>query len=250
MCTKAHSGAWAPEAGSGQTILKYESTRSTLDFDGRGRRTRGKPASEAAVSQWREQGLSDQLTVQTKVSVVEGRFVETNPYSGEDLHFAYWGQGPIEVGARYAVVQGERTAMAVYGGAIIDGVGRNIFYAPPGRGSVDWELRVLAGRSMQVLGREAFGEVQAARLFRSGVADEMRVDATVGVEVARAWQVLIQTYAGRAERDYAKPLWLKGEASIVRRLGSWRVQAGWRQTLTGRHVPADRGPVVAVWRDF
>lgn len=130
--------------------------------------------------------MSDPLTVQTKISMVEGRLVETGPNFGEDLHFAYWVQGPIEVGARYAVVQRERTAVAVYGGAIIDGIGRNTIYAPPGRGRVDWELRLLAGRSIKVLGRETFSEVQAARLFRSGMADEMRLDATAGVEISRS----------------------------------------------------------------
>ncbi|MDG2523551.1 hypothetical protein P7B02_18640 [Caulobacter segnis] len=198
------------------------------------------------MTQWRERGVSDQLTVQTKVSVVEGHVLED-----QNLHISYWGQRPVEVGARYAVVQRERTAVAVYGGAIIDGVGRNIIYAPPGRGAVDLALRLLAGRSIKVLGREAFGEAQVARLFRNGMPDEMRLDATVGVEVARAWQVLVQAYAGRAERDFAKPVWLKGEVSVVRRVGeTWRVQAGWRQTLTGRHVPVDRGPVMALWRDF
>lgn len=249
MCGKAQAGAWPPEAGSGLAIVKYESVRSTQDFDHRGGRATGKPAAERAVTQWRERGVSDQLTVQTKISMVEGRFVETDLY-GEDLHFAYWGQGPIEVGARYAVVQRERTAVAVYGGAIIDGIGRNTIYAPPGRGGVDWELRLLAGRSMKVLGRETFGEVQAARLFRGGMADEMRLDATAGVEISRAWQVLVQTYAGRAERGESRPLWLKGELSVVRRLGAFRVQAGWRRTLAGRHVPVDRGPVLALWRDF
>ena len=44
--------------------------------------------------------------------------------------------------------------------------------------------------------------------------------------------------------------WLSMETSVVRRLGDWSLQAGWRQTAAGRETPISGGPVVAVWRRF
>ena len=61
---------------------------------------------------------------------------------------------------------------------------------------------------------------------------------------------MVQTYAGQADAAGVRPAWLKLEASAVRRFGDWRLQAGWRQAVAGRAVPAEGGPVLAVWRAF
>ena len=62
--------------------------------------------------------------------------------------------------------------------------------------------------------------------------------------------MLLQNYDGEAETQPVSSRWYKVEAGLVRRLGPWRVQAGWRQTVAGRNTPEEGGPVVALWRRF
>ena len=162
------------------------------------------------------------------------------------------GRGPLTAGLRWTPVvrRSGREVISVYAGATLTGEGRNAAYLPPGAGDYDGEIRLLYGRSAPLRGREAFLDVQVARLFRAGVADETHVDATLGWEPRRNWLVLAQAYAGEADTVGPNPRWLKLEVGLVRRFGSWRVQAGWRDTVTGRLTPAEGGPVLAVWRAF
>lgn len=169
---------------------------------------------------------------------------------GHDRWARYSGRGPVEAGLRWAVLRGERSSLAVYLGAGEAGEGRNAGYAAPGEGSLDLEARVLFGRSAVWKGREVFVDLQAARLRREGLADETRVDATLGVRPRKNWLFLAQTYAGQADREPIRSRWLKSEFSVVRAVGDWSAQAGWRDTVSGRETTRDRGVVLALWRRF
>lgn len=137
--------------------------------------------------------------------------------------------------------------VSLYVGAVLAGEGRNAGYAEPGAGGTDVEARLLAGRSFTVAGRPVFVEAQAARLTRSDLSNETRLDLTVGVEPRPEWLVMAQTYSGWAASGAE---WTKLEASAVRRLGPWRAQAGWRFSMLGKAGPAESGPVLALWRTF
>jgi hypothetical protein len=140
--------------------------------------------------------------------------------------------------------------ISLYIGGIYDGVGRNAGYALPHQGHDDLEVRLLAGRSFEWREHPMFTEIQVAYYLRAGLADEVHVDATVGATLARNWQVFVQSYSGRADSRPIAPEWSKIEASLVRRLGPWSLQAGWRQTVWGREDPVAGGPVIALWRRF
>ncbi|HEX8233130.1 MAG TPA: hypothetical protein VF559_07290 [Caulobacteraceae bacterium] len=198
------------------------------------------PRRDDSLSIWVERGLTSSLTFQGRASYGQG----------EDGALSYGGRGPIELGLRQVVFRRKRALVSLYAGYAAPGEGRNAGYALPGQGNGDWELRVLVGNSRRYFGKEAFEEVQLARLWRSGLPNEVRLDSTVGVHLSRKWMVLAQTYSGMAEAEPVRPWWFKGEASLVRRAGPWSFQAGWRQTLAGRDVPIDSGPVIAVWRRF
>jgi hypothetical protein len=129
-------------------------------------------------------------------------------------------------------------------------VGRNAGYAAPGKGDTDLEARLLAGTSGSWRGLPGFVELQAARLKRSGLSDETRVDATLGLRPRPHWMLLVQGYGGQADSAPIASRWRKGEISLVRDVGAWSLQAGWRQALSGRETPTDRGVVLAVWRRF
>jgi hypothetical protein len=225
--------------GETLAILKYEQAGADEAFDADGARAPMPERTDESVSLYLEHGLTRRLTVQ-------GRLGWTR---GEDAFVAYEGRGPVELGLRYAAVKTDRMAVSLYLGAALAGEGRNAGYAAPGAGETDLEARLLAGRSLTLRGRPAFAEIQVARLDRGGLPDETRLDLTLGVEPSPRWLLLAQAYAGRADAASGAE-WVKLELSAARRLGPWRLQAGWRQSLSGRVSPAERGPVMAVWRTF
>jgi hypothetical protein len=233
----ARAGPWTQPAGQGQIILKYEDMVASRGFDPDGELA-DLPAErrDRSVGLFAEYGLTDRLTLQLKGDWQQG----------EDAFVDYDGRGPLEIGLTWQVWRGARTAVSLYGGYADGGEGRNAGYAAPGIGDHDWEARLSVGRSLAD-GR-GFVDVQAARRFRDGLPDETRADATAGVHLNDDWMVLGQMFGGVADDSGAR--WLNVETSVVRRLGKWSVQAGWRQTVTGRETPAAQGVVLAVWRRF
>lgn len=212
--------------------------RAEAGYDGEGV-AQPLPAERAdrALGVLVEYGLTDRATVQFKGEWQEGR----------DAFVDYQGRGPVEIGLTWRVWRDDRNTISVYGGYAQAGEGRNAGYAAPGVGEHDWEARVSAGRGLKPRwGVEPFVEVQAARRLRDGLADETRIDATVGLRRGD-WMALGQAYGGAADGGAR---WLSLEASVVRDLGRWSVQAGWRRTVDGRETPISGGPVFAVWRRF
>nr|WP_291537342.1 hypothetical protein [Brevundimonas sp.] len=221
-------------------MVKYERSRADSGFDPSGGE-QPLPAvrRDARLGLFAEYGVTERLTLQLKADW----------QAGEDAFVDYEGRGPVEIGATWQVWRGGRSAVSLYGGYARAGEGRNADYAPPGVGEHDWEARLSAGRSMSRRWGmdQTFVELQAARRLRDGLPDETRIDATAGARFGRDWMALGQAFGGAADGGAR---WLSLEASVVRDLGSWSVQAGWRQTVAGRETPLAHGPVVAIWRRF
>jgi len=236
----AHAWAWPMADGETQAILKYEDESADEAFDSNGFIVPIPEQRDESVSLFVEHGLTDRITLQGKLGWTRG----------EGLFDEYEGAGPVDLGARYLLFKGKRAVVSVYAGATLAGEGRSAAYAQPGGGSADAEIRLLAGRSGKLWKRHVFGEVQLARLAREGLPDETRIETTVGWHLARNWLLLAQNYAGRAEALPIAPMWLKSEVSVVRDLGAWRVQGGWRSTQVGVQMPNQNGPVLALWRRF
>jgi len=240
LSAPAWAGAWPMKDGEGLAILKYEDQKADTGFDPDGVEVAIAPRRDQTLSLYGEYGLTDRLTLQSKTALTRGH----------DDFVDYEGLGVVELGLRYALVHKDRSVVSLYLGAARDGVGRNAGYAAPGQGDMDLEARLLAGASGRWRKTPVFAELQVARLKRSGLADETRIDATMGVRPTRRWLLMVQTYAGQADSRPVRSRWSKSEISLTRDLGAWSLQAGWRQAILGRETPADRGPVVAVWRRF
>jgi hypothetical protein len=250
--TLAVAGAWTLPKGKGQVIVKYEDMRADQGFDPDGDRVDLiRERRDASAGVFAEYGLTDRLTLQFKGDWQDG----------EDAFYDYEGRGPIEIGVTWQVWRDDATAVSLYGGYASAGDGRNAGYAAPGVGDSDFEARISAGRSFSgMLGSKggrwspdrSFIELQAARRMRDGLPDETRLDLTVGGHFGDDWMVLAQAYGGAADDDGVVPgaRWLSVETSVVRRLGGWSLQAGWRRTAAGRETPIAHGPVLAVWRRF
>lgn len=237
----AVAGAWPKAAGETQVIVRYERAEAdeTYDADGDAIGLLLDRVEENATL-YIEHGLTDRLTLQAKAGFTKG----------EDSGLDYDGRGPIELGLRFGLWRDEAATVALYAGATFAGEGLNAQYAPPGAGDVDFEARLLAGRSGRLGGVPVFGEVQAGGVVRQGLPDEARLDATLGMEPPGGWLILAQSYYGRAFADGDDPQWLKLEGSVVKRFGQVGLQAGWRQTVAGRQVPRDGGPILGLWLDF
>ncbi|CAL1691292.1 hypothetical protein MMB232_01428 [Brevundimonas subvibrioides] len=245
--SSVEAGAWTQKKGRAQVILKAEVMRARDGYDSSGR-TVPMPAAreDRAVGVFAEYGVTDRVTLQFK----------GDWQSGEDAFVDYQGRGPAEIGLTWQAWRDDRTAVSLYAGYAIAGEGRNAGYAAPGVGDQDWEVRASVGRSFgdgqgwadRLMPGQAFVEVQAARRMRDGLPDETRADFTVGSRFGQGWMVLGQAFGGVT--DDAGPRWLSVETSVVRDLGSWSLQAGWRRTVAGRETPLAEGPVVAIWRRF
>jgi hypothetical protein len=236
----AWAGAWPMKDGEGLAILKYEGQKADTGLDPDGVEVAIDPRRDETLSLYSEYGLTDRLTLQSKVALTRGH----------DNFVDYEGRGPIELGLRYALLHTDRSAVSLYLGATKDGVGRNAGYAAPGQGDTDLEARLLVGTSRQWRKAQGFAEVQVARLKRSGLADETRVDVTAGLRPTPRWLLMVQAYTGQAESEPVQSRWRKREVSVTHDLGAWSFQAGWRRTVSGRETPVDQGPVLAVWRRF
>ena len=236
----ARAGAWPTQQGKTQVIVKYERQSADQGFDPGGDLVSIDHREDETASIFAEHGLTGRLTLQAKAGLTRGH----------DRFVRYDGRGPVELGLRYAVFKGERTVAAVYVGAAEAGVGRNAGYASPGKGGVDAEVRILLGRSIAVRRAELFVDIQVARLRRPDLADENRLDATLGFKPTQSWLLMTQIYAGETVSRPVRSGWIKTETSVVRSFGAWSLQTGWRQTLTGREVARDGGAVVGLWRQF
>lgn len=238
----ATAGAWTRPKGKSQIILKFDEMRADRGFDPAGERA-DLPAErrDTSIGIFAEYGLTDALTIQFK----------GDWQSGEDAFVDFEGRGPIELGVTWQAWRRGGSALSLYGGYTDGGEGRNAGYAEPGQGERDWEVRASAGHSFGSgwgpIPPGSFVELQAARRMRQGLPDEVRIDATAGARLGD-WMVLAQAFGGQADDGGAR--WLSVETSVVRDLGDWSVQAGWRQTVAGRETPVASGPVVALWRRF
>jgi hypothetical protein len=246
--TSAHANAWTQRKGQGQLIVKAEAMRAKDGYGPSGSRVPLPVEREdRSVGMFAQYGLTETLTVQFK----------GDWQSGEDAFVDYAGRGPLELGLTWQAYRDDRNAVSLYAGYATAGEGRNAGYAAPGLGDQDWEVRVSAGRSLGGPGRglvgrwgpdRSFVEVQAARRMRQGLPNETRADVTVGGHFGQGWMVLGQAFGGMTDDRGAR--WLSVETSVVRNLGRWSLQAGWRRTVAGRETPLAEGAVIALWRRF
>lgn len=245
----AVAGPWTQPKGQAQVILKAErmSAEDGLDPDGQ-RLPLPAERTDDVVSVFAEYGLTPRVTLQLKAE----------HQSGEDAFVDYEGRGPVEIGLTWQAWRDEKHAVSLYAGFADGGEGRNAGYAPPGVGEHDVEIRLSVGRAVVADARSKTGRLawlrpdsvfidgQIARRARDGLPDETRLDLTSGSRYGR-WMLLNQAFGGQADGGAR---WLNLETSLVRDLGDWSLQAGWRRTVLGRETPVSSGPVIALWKRF
>jgi len=153
------------------------------------------------------------------------------------------GIGYTEFAGRYSLLQGE--SWVASGQVTLRVPGTNDISNPAAIGYTDLEtdIRGLFGRNFTLGALPGFVDVEIAQRFRSGgLPNELRADATFGLQVAPRWLLLAQSFNVMSEGAGTSVLfpsyeYYKLQLSAVYSLTpTWSVQGGGFTTFAGRNT--------------
>ena len=225
------------EPGKTIVITKYESSTADTAFDEGGVLVAIPAQDYSIINTFAERGLTKRLTLQSNV-----RYLASQSDAG-----LVAGTATGDLGLRLTVYRRSPWVVSLYAGAVVMRSEPRAVLRQSDAELGAYETRILIGHDLTILNHHAFTEVQLARLSHQNKWDEYRLERLMGVDLTKTWQVLVQTYEGSSDAGAA---WSKAELSIVRRLGTARVQLGWRQSVSGLQSARESGPVFAVWRSY
>jgi hypothetical protein len=218
LCAPAFAGAWGQAKRDALTIV----TISRAEVD-RGETWRTETLSET--------GLGGGWGVNFK-------FDSEQRFAGPKDTNSSW-----RLGAQKSFAVGERGSVAL----IVNYVGGDSYDGSYCHGD-GGEVRAAAGTSFEVLGREAFVNVEAG--FRSRGEEQAEDcnralgEVAVGMEVMDGWTATVKTWA----EDGGEGRSSKVEASLSRSFGSLDVGLGWREEVSGAFE--EKGWLVSVMSRF
>ncbi len=246
----ALAGAWSQEQGRTQIIFAATSMQAEARFGRGGRPLKTGRFSKQETAIQAERGLGSGLTLLAGGALRASSF---DAASGRALSMS----GAISAGLRTQLWSDGATILSLQGVATVGGErsrpsGLRAFDAP-----AEAEIRLLLGRNFSLLDRPGFAEAQVGYRWRGGRnADELVVDATLGIRPLPRLMVLLQSFntvalqpdrrfgGGRMRRHKLQP-------SLVWELSeSWSVQFGAFATLAGRETLQESGLVAALWWRF
>ena len=235
LSTFAYAGAWPTDAGEGQVISTtlFDNARTGYDDDGNLTQQVSFNKSEGAIY-W-EHGLTDKTTV-----VLQSSYQDIQFTAGVDV-VNFSGIGESYAGLRRVFWQNGKWVASAQAGVIFAGSGETISDADLGAGSTNYEGRFLVGRSFKLAKKDGFVDIQAAYRYRPGIQpDERRVDATIGWQASKKFQILAQGfYTGSEEQfEFARPnTRLKLQGSVVYNHNpKTSYQIGLYKTVAGRNI--------------
>ncbi len=244
------AGAWPMEAGQGQTITTMTWQGSTRGFDPNGKANVDLSFQKYENAIFLEYGLTQNWTLVARPALQNVRL-----RVGDVVDEAN-GFGATELSVRRALPGWKQWVLATQAGAFIPGGVENGFDKPLGQNGLDWEVRVLAGRSLNLAGHNGFVDIQAAFRERSrGSGNEIRFDTTLGAMAFQDIQVLFQSYfvvgmpssrPGIRTVDSFKTQ-LSGVWFLKKNQG---LQVSVSRTLAGRNAVRDTGMTLGFWRRF
>jgi hypothetical protein len=203
--------------GEEQVIVKLEEERAMLGLDGAGQATAIPRQVLTSIGLYADYGLTPDLSVQLVAGLERSHL---GPRAMD-------GVGPCSAGVRYVLARRPGGFLSAYVGATTPAADEGV-RPDPAAGQAGGDLRLLAGQSRRVLGHDLFAEVQVARLFASGDGSQTRIDLTLGIQFGPRLMQLNQIYAGQQEGVSLAASWVKLDHRLVRSVGAWRVQIGWR----------------------
>lgn len=234
----------------GEAKIFATSLVSTGDryFDGAGRRRDRAPLTKIDVQLYGEYGWSDALTL------IAATTAQRLSLSGEDRS-SRTGLGRSELGARVRLAERDGWVVSAQSSAIIAGA-RSRRRATVGETDDQLDLRGLVAWSFAAFNRPAFIDVQAGYRARTGdPADEVRLDATLGLRATSKLLLMAQSFNTVATARWSGPYPLKQRihkaqlAALYDVSETFSLYAAAFVTPTARDALDERGLVLGVgWR--
>jgi hypothetical protein len=241
----ALGGAWTLPQGSGQAVLTVTASSANSAFDGSGL-TPTPRYNKLEMQGLIEYGITDRFTVMAAPGL---QHVDID--APTDARRT--GLGTTELGGRYRLLQAD--SWVVSGQATLRLPGTNDTSNPAAIGytGVETDIRGLVGYGFALRGLPAFVDLQLAQRFRSsGPPDELRADATFGLQVAPQWLLLAQSFnvvsEGAGAAPFASYAYSKLQLSAVYSLtAAVSLQFGGFTTYAGRNALQENGVIFGAW---
>ena len=215
LAAPAFAGAWTQPAKSSLSIV----TVAHASIDG------GEMWREETLS---ESGLGGGWGVNLKLET-EQRFAAVNSDK------TGW-----RLGAQKSFALGDRTSVAL----IASYIGGDSFDSSFCQGN-GLETRAALGTSFQLLGREAFVNVEAGYRTREDQDCEHIVgEAAFGIDLTSNLSTTVKTWTEEGEEGRST----KVEASLLYDFGPLSLGLGWREEVSGAFE--EKGWLVSAWRSF
>ena len=229
--TPAAAGAWTLPPGRSLAILKLE-TGAALG-------AAPSQIDQQFLNLFMERGLTGNLSVELETGV------KRNTYAGTQRT----GLGEQAIGLKYHVGRWRDVIVSGYVGerVLVDlGVG------PFAKDRPDWrtEARGMVGANYRFLGHDGYVDLEGKILYAGGARLQIREDSTLGVNVGRDTSLSFSLRRGEDLREARRSAWTALEVTTVRKYGRWRIEAGWKRTVTSPRLTTISGPVFAVWSSF
>lgn len=245
----AWAGAWTLDAGSGQLTAGGIVSSSTEIFDASRHLQPAPRYNKLEAEALLEYGITDLLTVMVGPGLQHIDIAA--PFSAERT-----GLGYTELGGRYRLLLSDSWVVSGQVLVRVPGTFDNTNPAAIGYTDVQTDVRALVGRSFSIGKMPAFIDLELGQRFRSaGAPDEVRADATFGIQPAPRWMLLAQSFNvisegagtwGFPSYDYYK-LQLSAVYALTPTLS---LQVGGFTTYAGRNALQENGLVLGGWFKF
>lgn len=229
--------------GEGQLIVSGGFESSDRFFDRRGRLRSVSDYRKFEFKAYVEYGATEWLTLVAAQGYSSARF--SAPGGGDSIAMT-------EAAARLRIWNNETHFISAQAGVraplVLD---RGI--ALTTRETVEADARLMYGRKFKLAAFDAFAGLEAGYRLRSGLADEYRFDATLGLHLNQKWMLLAQSFNIFARQDnlFAAKRSHKLQTSAVWRFDPrWALQLGVYHLPAGRNARRESGALMAVWRRF
>jgi len=245
----AYGGAWTLPEGQGQLIVTATGTQADQSFDHDWVAHESSRYRKLDVPALFEYGVTKDFT-----AIVSPSLQHVDIAAPSDAERT--GLGYSEFGGRYRLLHGKDWVFSAQATMRIPGTTDTANPAAIGYTFPEFDARALFGTTFQVGSRPAFVDLQVAQRFRGGGApNEFRTDGTLGLQVAKRWLLLAQTFnvvsEGSGSALFPSYNYSKVELSAVYAINEqWSVQVGAISTVLGRNALQENGLVFGIWRYF
>ncbi|MET0313901.1 MAG: hypothetical protein ABW275_05865 [Hansschlegelia sp.] len=188
VSSSAYAGAYTLPPGEAKLFVSGLMTDGDRYFDTTGRRQARGRYTKYDTPIFVEYGFRDGVTLFGSSSLQRISAEDGGRHEREGL-------GRSELGARIRLLNEGAWIASAQGSVVIAGASGKEGVAAIGETDDQVDVRGLVQRSFEAFGMPGFADVEAGYRWRGKApADEVRLDATVGLRVAPRWLALVQSF--------------------------------------------------------